>query len=564
MAEIEDPLIAEHKRLTAQNTTASSPEEDPLIAEHKRLTSQNSDVPRGTVDKKDNGFIFDTLKGIGNRYDNILSSQDDFYYTDAKGEAHTPSIGRIPESAGRIFGEMAQIPADIIGHAVKKAYHWMPEEYQNNLTKAAKEVMATDGGKLVIDVAKGVSGAYENFKSQHPTLAKDFEGIKNIVTALYGLKLSKEPVSATAKGIAETGEVLGKEAVNVAKDATESYLRARPKFGGPSYAASAEKNIAKQSEEATRALQPAKLKNPTGKELEFRKKQQTDALTALVENKELLGGALPETLSETAAAVATYKEKLWSQVEQMLQLAGDYGIEFDRRNIADALDNLAKSERLLHFPEASKYAAEMASRWRNKQTTWRSTRDLATGRYYAQEFVRKYASHYMTPTEMQRQVTEFNKALHSVYERGGANKLEIQKSWVDTYIADTMRSMLDKEMNNMKLPNVKEFTDLKYMYGAMSSIEPSVANRASQWAKSSKGQAGKFFGDILTVNNVIDGIVYANPVDFVKAATKKHILDKFMSETNPDVIIGDVFRKIDKELRKTRPFEPRSEIFKAF
>jgi len=259
-------------------------------------------------------------------------------------------------------------------------------------------------------------------------------------------------------------------------------------------------------------------------------KKARDAVKAIVDNKEKLSlvdefgdtveGGLPESLKQFSDSINQTKKQIFDQYDNLAKAAGKTGEMIDLKKIGNELTKIIDNKVLnTENPSIVKYA---------------------------QERIARYAKTAYTPEEAQEAIKILNQSLDTFYKNPSYDSAS--KAYVDSLIANMLRNNLD---NLIEKATGSEYQALKSQYGALRSIEKDVVHRTLVDArKNAKGLMD--VTDILSGGEAVAGLLSLNPAMIAKATTQKGIKEYFKYLNDPNVIIKNMFKKVD-ELKDFKP-----------
>ena len=356
--------------------------------------------------------------------------------------------------------------------------------------------------------------------------------IKEPERAFYDMRsrtVSRKPLVSTLKGAIS---VAGKDFARGAayEMAGQSFGVIVQKYGAPA----AKRVTATIRRNINRALKPAMSKVKTPAKMKQWRDRATEAIRTIVANKNNIQLAdnpsgIPRTMEEFSEAVLQTKELLFPQYNQMAKLAGEEGISVPVGSIVSELKPFIDSKMLADLsPESSAYAS--------KQWNW----------------LMKKGS--LTPMEVQEAIRIMNESLHAYIKKGGI-QLKSKLS-IDTVIANNLRVRLNTTISNLQGAGYQE---LKNAYGALTAIEEDVGRQAARIAgKSGVGLAD--LTDIFSGYQAISGILHGDPARFVAGAGASGIKGVQKYVNNPDRMIKNLFKEVNKSLYKVPSAEGKKLV----
>ncbi len=438
-------------------------------------------------------------------------------------EPQKPTVGnvalRTAEVPLRVGGQMTGAVGDVLGAAAEAV---IPDKAKETIKEGARYVLDSPLGRVGISAAKKGKEYYDLFKKSYPNVAADLEALTNVATIV--------PMGKAAQMTGKPLAAAGKESLNIAKDVA---ALAKPTIWPTiekGWAAEVDAAINKGIE---KTVMTARAKKSDPQVMKYMANAKT-AVKDIISNKENLKytfesgeevvGKLPKSLGEFREAVAQRKKALWADVEKINKTAGESEIRIGLTDLADKLDAFAgKGAVATVNPEASAYAKEMATLYRNKK--------------------------YFTPQEAQEALTELNKRFE-VYIKNPTVKKEI-----DVIAGNNIRNAIDESIAS--LPGGDKYKELKRTYGALTAIEGDVTRKSIQDMSKMKGRIGWL--DILGGAEFVSGVLTMNPTLAARGALLEGLNQVRKWQVNPNRYVRNMFENADRILERQKGFKAKSK-----
>jgi len=267
--------------------------------------------------------------------------------------------------------------------------------------------------------------------------------------------------------------------------------------------------------------------------------KSNDAVQSIINNKKNLKftdadgletiGKTPETVEQFSSAISQNKRNIFTEYDAMQKQAGAEGarVTFDpiSKELQAAIDDPVLR---IQDPSAQKHAQDLLDGFGNIEDGFTTQQ--------AQDFIQKanndLKAFYRNPTY------------------GSSSKVGI-----DAMVVNNMRQSLDEVIMNT---TGEEYSKLKKLYGAMSTLEKDVNKRAIMEArKSAKGLVD--FTDIFTYGDMVAGLGSGNPAQVARGVFGKGMQLWYKYMNDPNVIIRKMFKNADKQM-KAGNIEPAQTI----
>lgn len=228
---------------------------------------------------------------------------------------------------------------------------------------------------------------------------------------------------------------------------------------------------------------------------------------------------LPETLNEFSSAIQQTKESVFKQYDALAKQASGKGASIDLIHIANEVERGVSNKAIKTlYPQVRKYALDKATSLRK------------TGKF--------------TPEDAQAAIKMLNNSLEAFYKN--PNPETASHAVIDAGIANNLRKALDQAVVNA---TGEAYRPLKHAYASLLSIEKDVNRRAIVHARqNAKGLID--FTDIFAGSDIAQGILTMSPSRIATGVAKKGIAAYIKSINNPDRIIREMFRSVDKAAKK--------------
>lgn len=295
-----------------------------------------------------------------------------------------------------------------------------------------------------------------------------------------------------------------------------------------------------------KGLRPSVAGNRTFKQSEGYHRKAQHAVKTIVENKDALKltdeygevvQGLPKNLRQFSQSIDQTKSNLFRRYDEMAKTAGESGAQVDLGGIPAELLKVANNKSLqLAAPDAAAYAQKRAAAFQNVNA---ATDGVTTTR-----------NNFLAAEQAQEVIAMFNQSLESFYKNPSYDTAS--KAYIDSLIVNNLRKELDSVIEKSAGPGYQQ---LKNAYGSLKAIEKDVAQRAIVDARRNvKGLLD--FSDMFSASQVISGLMSANPATVGSGVTAKFIANLYKIKNDPNKIIENMFREVDKRYKPT----PRAEF----
>lgn len=419
---------------------------------------------------------------------------------------------------GQVGGFVGDVAGAALGSAAKTGFNMLPKQGQQNLKSIGGGISQSRPGQATLGTMQKGIEAYGGFKQRNPNTAEHVEALGNIASVI--------PVGFG-------GKVVGKEGVNIAKDATNAFKRATV----PNIDDAIEVGISK-------GIRPTVVGKNNLNQLAQYKEKAKEAVLNIVKNKdglsyvdefgEAVSGKLPSTLKELTEAVDQTKKKIFSQYSELAKKAGGTGARVKLGGIADELSKLTTNPVMQDIaPEVISYAQKKGAAL------------IKRGEYTAEQ--------------AQEAIKQLNASLESFYRNPTAS--DFSRLQVDALIVNNMRESLDNAITGA----VGEgYSELKKAYGALKTIEKDAVKRAVvEGRKNAKGLVD--FTDIFSAGDIVMGLTTGNFAQAAKGGIQKAVASYIKRLNSPDNAIKQMFKKVDEAIQKGKQgsFVPKSKTGKG-
>ncbi len=224
---------------------------------------------------------------------------------------------------------------------------------------------------------------------------------------------------------------------------------------------------------------------------------------------------LPESLSEFSSAIEQTKNKVFNTYNNIANQAGEQGAFINLNPIAQEIEKVASNKTISTlYPEVKNYALQKAEALKQ------------TGQFTAQE--------------AQDAIKMMNNSLKAFYKNPSFDTAT--RAEIDAGIANNMRKALDNSIESL---TGQQYQVLKNQYSALKSIESDVNHRYIVNARRNvKGLID--FTDVFSGGQMVRGILTLNPAEFATGVAQKGIANFIKRLNDPDRIIKNMFRVIEK------------------
>jgi hypothetical protein len=295
-----------------------------------------------------------------------------------------------------------------------------------------------------------------------------------------------------------------------------------------------------------KGIRPGVAGNRTFKQSEGYHRKAQHAVKTIVENKDALKltdefgepvQGLPKNLRQFSQSIDQTKSNIFRQYDEMAKTAGESGAKVDLGGIPAELLKVANNKSLqLAAPDAAAYAQKRAQSFQNVNA---ATDGVTTTR-----------NNFLAAEQAQEVIAMFNQSLESFYKNPSYDTAS--KAYIDSLIVNNLRKELDSVIEKSAGPGYQQ---LKNAYGSLKAIEKDVAQRAIVDARRNvKGLLD--FSDVFSGSQVVGGLISMNPATVGTGVTAKIIANLYKIKNDPNKIIENMFREVDKRYKPT----PRAEF----
>lgn len=295
-----------------------------------------------------------------------------------------------------------------------------------------------------------------------------------------------------------------------------------------------------------KGIRPGVAGNRTFKQSEGYHRKAQHAVKTIVENKDALKLTdeygevvlgLPKNLRQFSQSIDQTKSNIFRQYDEMAKAAGESGAKVDLGSIPAELLKVANNKSLqLAAPDAAAYAQKRAAAFQNVNA---ATDGVTTTR-----------NNFLAAEQAQEVISMFNQSLESFYKNPSYDTAS--KAYIDSLIVNNLRKELDSVIEKSAGPGYQQ---LKNAYGSLKAIEKDVAQRAIVDARRNvKGLLD--FSDVFSGSQVVGGLISMNPATVGTGVTAKIISNLYKIKNDPNKIIENMFREVDKRYKPT----PRAEF----
>jgi hypothetical protein len=415
-------------------------------------------------------------------------------------ESMIDTLVRTPGRTLRTVGQTAGLVNDVIGHGISSvASAVTPDSLKDVLTDAGKSILKTDFGKKLISGAQSVEEAYKILEQKYPYAVKNAEAIANIGGLVGGGVIAK----TAGKEVAPTMKAAKDLAQEVATKAT---------LKSPDYYDKAIDIIIENG--IKKGIRPSVVGKSNAGQV---KAYYDKAKTAVKDIIEASPGKMPETLEEMSNAVRTTKAKLYEGYHGMAETAENAGsmvpLTGIRRELLSVID----------------------------EPNIRNTIKEAAGKVLKD--IDSY-DEFITPTKAEELLASFNAETKGFWKNPNPNST--QQAVMTERTAHNLRKTIDGAIENYRGPG---YQDLKKRYGALTTIEKEVTDRATVDAR--KNLKGFFdITDVATSSAFIHGLMTMNPSVIVPAAGGWAAKNWIKKINDPNRIIKGMFGDAEKLMKR--------------
>lgn len=252
-------------------------------------------------------------------------------------------------------------------------------------------------------------------------------------------------------------------------------------------------------------------------------KSKNTGTLKLADETGTLSNKLPQNLSQFSEAIQKTRKDVFTKYHQMTKVAGQQGVTVDLVPIANEIEKRALSNVTQDInPAATRYALKVADRLRKR------------GAY--------------TPLEAEEAIAQLNfePRLKAYYQN--PSHIEGQKIQTDAFLADQLRSNLDKAIESIEGPGYQE---LKNTYGSLKSIEKEVNQRAIVDARKNTKGLTDSLGDMFSGYYILRGIIAQEPSILAAGAGAKAAQKLAKWKNDPNRAIRRMFQEAEKEMKRT-------------
>jgi hypothetical protein len=223
---------------------------------------------------------------------------------------------------------------------------------------------------------------------------------------------------------------------------------------------------------------------------------------------------LPESVPDTARAIETAKGNIFRQYDAVARKAGEEGAKYDSIPIVRKLFKV--SDDLNFNPKIRKYAEELIPEINELQGA--------------------------SPLVVQERIKDLNQSLTGYY----AGRVDKAKAQLDASVASLMRQGLDDVIEKT---TGQQYQSLKNTYGSLKAIEKEVNHRAVVMLR---GAPKNVFDltDVFSGGKILSGVLHGNPAEIATGAAQYGIKSWYKKINNPDYIIKNMFKNVDKLMTK--------------
>lgn len=405
-----------------------------------------------------------------------------------------------PRTALRTVGQVAGGITDVLGAGLEAI---TPESVKQIGRETVGYWTKTPIGQMGLNALREGVEAWGLFKKSYPEVAKDIEATANIAMLV-----------PWGKGGQVAGKV-AKEGADIAGDVAALALRKSPEAIERSMDVAIESGIKK-------GIRPTVVGKANAGQV---RAYYDRAKAAVREIVDAMPDRLPKSLEDFSNAIADTKRKIYATYSGMAAEAGGKGAMVDLAPIRDELKQIGK---MPNTPQSIKDAAKKI---------------LAEIKSYDAA---------IAPEVAEDLIAHFNAANKSFW-RNPDFKGHHQAAMTER-VSRNLRKSLDNAIETYSGPGYQDF---KRRYGALSSIEKEVAQRATVDAR--KNVKGFFdLADIASTGEFVLGLARLDPANMAAAGAihgmKRYI--KFLND--PNRIVKTMFSDVEKLKGRLADFNPKS------
>lgn len=293
-----------------------------------------------------------------------------------------------------------------------------------------------------------------------------------------------------------------------------------------------EKNLDSYIVDSVRkGLRPSMSGKKFGGQIDQYNRKSVEAVKDIVANKDKLGlvdelgnpeARTPKNLKESVDAIDNLKQSIWSEVEQATEKTGQVGVRINGQDVA------------------KKIAREF------NQSKYKLNPDLRSAAMKEAEILANAGD--LKPSDIDFQIKAINQRLTNYFKRGIYETGKSQD--VDAFLARELNKTLDDVINK---ETGTQYKALKQRYGNLKTIEEDLVKRYGVDAR--KNIKGFFdLGDIWSDGQIIRGIFSVNPAEIASGLVQKGMVKTFKALNDPNRIIRDMFKNVDKAYKPTPRF----------
>lgn len=351
-------------------------------------------------------------------------------------------------------------------------------------------------------------------------------GLKTLSKIPIGPKFAPEVAQQFGRSRMTAGEV-----VSSAKPVRE-FGKFLTKERKPPIIGVSERNLDDYITESIRkGIRPSMAGKKFGGQIEQYNRKSVEAVKDIVANKDKLGlvddlgnpeARTPKSLKESVDAIDNLKQNIWSEIEQAAEKTGQAGVKIKGQDVAKAIVREFNQSKYKLNPELKDAAIKEARIFAN--------------------------SGEITPSDMNFHIKAINQRLTNYFKRG---LYETGKSQdVDAFLARKLNGMLDDVITK---ETGTQFKFLKQRYSNLKTIEEDLVKRYGVDAR--KNIKGFFdLGDVWSDGQIVRGMFSLNPAEVASGVAQKAVVKAFKRLNDPNRIINDMFKNVDKIYKPTSKF----------
>ena len=240
-------------------------------------------------------------------------------------------------------------------------------------------------------------------------------------------------------------------------------------------------------------------------------------------------GKLPTNLRETSEALGNLKKTLYDKYNSIAQMAWDKWARVNMNQAFDKLDDLEWASQWIANPQIKNIIDSY------KKALLEYTDDAWT----------------ISIEDAQQLTQNFNKQLTAFFKNPNMNDVSKNSviaslnKWTKEAINDSIDDVLDDAIKNGSKASAK-YTELKWLYGKIKTIEDEVSKRALVEARKNAKWLSQTVIDSLAWGEFTDAILTANLGKLWKSAIMKAIWKYYKYVNDPNVQLNNLFKLVQE------------------